>query len=109
MERLTSTPRRASAGAEPLPMPIIAGGFGTLGLRRPRIGQGTFRAMITDLYGRRCTVTKEKALPALEAAHIRPFSEQMGHDLTNGLLLRSDVHRLFDKGYLTVTPEYGVE
>ena len=33
----------------------------------------------------------------------------MGHELTNGLLLRSDVHRLFDKGYLTVTPEYRVE
>ena len=72
MERLTNMPQGSAAGAESLQIPIIAGGFGDPALRRQRIGQGTFRAMITDLYGRKCTVTKEKALPALEAAHIRP-------------------------------------
>jgi putative restriction endonuclease len=68
-----------------------------------RIGQGTFRVVVTDAYRRRCAVTGEKALPALEAAHIRPFSTTQTHSVTNGLLLRSDVNRLFDAGYLTVT------
>ena len=78
-------------------------------LRRHRIGQGTFRALVLDSYGRQCAVTRERALPALEAAHIRPFSETETHQVRNGLLLRSDIHRLFDVGYITVTPEYRVE
>lgn len=85
------------------------GGYGDPILMPHRIGQGTFRALITDAYGRQCAVTREKALPALEAAHIRPFSETESHHVRNGLLLRSDIHRLFDAGYVTVTPEYRVE
>jgi putative restriction endonuclease len=50
-------------------------------------------------------VTGEKALPVLQAAHIRPVSSGGLHQLPNGLLLRSDVHTLFDKGYATVTPD----
>jgi putative restriction endonuclease len=42
----------------------------------------------------------------LEAAHIMPYADGGAHDVTNGLLLRSDIHRLFDLGYVTVTPEY---
>jgi len=41
----------------------------------------------------------------LEAAHIRPFEKDGPHQPQNGLLLRSDVHTLFDRGYVTVTPE----
>jgi putative restriction endonuclease len=89
--------------------PVIPGGYRAPVLQAPRLGQGAFRALITDAYGRRCAVTQERALPALEAAHIRPFSESPEHSLRNGLLLRSDVHRLFDAGYVTVTPEYRVE
>jgi putative restriction endonuclease len=48
-------------------------------------------------------------LPALEAAHIRPVTETQAHHVRNGPLIRSDVHRLFDAGYITVTPEYRVE
>jgi putative restriction endonuclease len=65
--------------------------------------------VITDAYRRRCAVTDERALPALDAAHIRPFHEVQEHRLTNGILLRSDIHRLFDAGYLTITPEHRVE
>jgi putative restriction endonuclease len=61
--------------------------------------------LITDLYQRRCAVTGERALPALEAAHIKPVSQQGLHRTNNGLLLRSDIHRLFDEGYVTVTPD----
>jgi putative restriction endonuclease len=75
-------------------------------LVRPRLGQGTFRAVITDTYERRCAVTHEKALPVLDAAHIRPVKSGGRHLIENGMLLRSDVHRLFDAGYVTVTPDH---
>jgi putative restriction endonuclease len=78
--------------------------------RRPvevlqRLGQGAFRILVTDLYERRCAITREKALPVLQAAHIQPVASGGSHRLSNGLLLRSDVHTLFDRGYLTITPE----
>jgi putative restriction endonuclease len=70
----------------------------------PRLGQGAFRVLVTDAYGRRCAFTRERTLPVLEAAHIRPYSSGGKHELSNGLLLRSDVHKLFDLGYMTVDP-----
>ncbi|TVQ96024.1 MAG: HNH endonuclease [Deltaproteobacteria bacterium] len=72
---------------------------------KPRLGQGTFRATVLDAYGRACAVTTEHSIPVLEAAHIRPFSDDGLHDTSNGLLLRVDIHRLFDGGYVTVTPD----
>jgi putative restriction endonuclease len=75
----------------------------------PRLGQGSFRVMVTDAYQRRCAITQEKTLPALEAAHIKPFSESGPHRVANGLLLRSDIHRLFDSGYVTVTTAHHFE
>lgn len=83
--------------------------FGEPHLIRPRLGQGAFRVVVTDVYGRRCAVTRERTLPALEAAHIRPYSEGGQHEARNGLLLRRDVHSLFDAGYVTVTPELRFE
>jgi len=83
--------------------------YGNEVLIRPRLGQGTFRIMVTDAYHRACAITEEHSLPALEAAHIRPFNESGPHAVNNGLLLRSDFHRLFDRGYITVTPEYRIE
>ena len=71
----------------------------------PRLGQGTFRLLITDAYGRRCAMTAERTLPVLEAAHIRPYARGGEHALQNGLLLRSDLHKLFDLGYMTVDPD----
>jgi putative restriction endonuclease len=47
----------------------------------------------------------QRTLPALEAAHIKPFAESESHEPTNGLLLRCDIHSLFDRGYVTVTPD----
>lgn len=71
-----------------------------------RLGQGTFRVAVTDAYERACAVTGERALPALEASHIRPYAQGGDHLVRNGLLLRSDIHGLFDRGYVTVTPDY---
>jgi putative restriction endonuclease len=50
-------------------------------------------------------VTGERTLPILDAAHIRPYAAGGGHEITNGLLLRTDIHRLFDLGYVTVTDD----
>jgi HNH endonuclease len=75
----------------------------------PRLGQGSFRLMVTDAYDRRCAASGERTLPVLEAAHIMPYSLLGEHRVDNGLLLRSDLHTLYDRGYITVTPEYRVE
>lgn len=80
--------------------------YGEAILVRPRLGQGTFRLAVTDAYGRACAVTTEHSLPVLEAAHIRPFADGGPHEVSNGLLLRTDIHRLFDTGYVTVTPDH---
>jgi len=82
--------------------------FGKEYLTRSRLGQGAFRLLVTSAYQRRCAVTGEKTLPALEAAHIRPFNEEGPNRISNGLLLRSDLHRLFDQGYMTITPEHTI-
>jgi putative restriction endonuclease len=74
-------------------------------LTRGRLGQGAFRVLVTDAYERRCAVTGEKTLPVLEAAHIKPYALHGPHRVNNGLLLRSDLHKLFDLGYVTLTPE----
>jgi len=78
-------------------------------LVRRRLGQGAFRALVTNAYGRRCAITGESTLPVLEAAHIRPVTAEGSHNTYNGLLLRSDFHKLFDVGLITVTPEHRVE
>jgi putative restriction endonuclease len=79
--------------------------YGDPVLVRLRLGQGTFRAKVLDAYERRCAVTNERTLPVLQASHIRPYSQSGPHLPENGLLLRSDLHTLFDRGYVTVTPD----
>lgn len=91
--------------ATPAPGGDTAERFGSPVLIRPRLGQGTFRVLVTDLYHRRCAITRERTLPALEAAHIRPYADGGVHEASNGLLLRRDIHSLFDAGYVTVTPD----
>ena len=80
--------------------------YGEPALIRPRLGQGSFRVAVVDAYGRRCSVTGEKTLPVLEAAHIRPFASGGPNEISNGMLLRQDIHTLFDRGYVTVTPSH---
>lgn len=77
-------------------------------LSKARIGQGAFRAEVTDAYSRRCSISGERTLPALEAAHIKSYSESGPNLAANGFLLRSDLHRLFDSGYITVTQDLKV-
>ncbi len=83
--------------------------FGKEQIIKPRLGQGGFRIMVMDQYSRRCAITGEKTLPVLEAAHIKPYSENGPHQVSNGILMRSDLHTLFDNGYLTLTKQFHVE
>jgi putative restriction endonuclease len=74
-------------------------------LREVRQGQGTFRVEVTDAYHRQCAVSHEHSLPVLEAAHIVEWSDTHTNDVTNGILLRADIHKLFDAGYVTIDPD----
>lgn len=65
-----------------------------------RRGQRWFKGKMITAYHRRCAITGSKIAPTLQAAHIRPISQEGRHSADNGLLLRSDVHTLFDNGYL---------
>lgn len=49
--------------------------YGAPVLVRPRLGQGAFRVLVTDAYGRRCSVSGEKTLPILDAADIRSYAD----------------------------------
>ena len=84
---------------------IESNGFGKPQIVHPRLGQGLFRVMVKEAYSHKCAITGERTLPVLEAAHIKPYSLVMRHDVSNGLLLRADLHKLFDEGYLTVDPQ----
>ena len=78
-----------------------------VGPERP--GQGTFRLRLLRAYGNQCAVTGEHALPVLEAAHIQPYLGPASNHPQNGIVLRSDLHRLYDRGYVTVTPELSLQ
>jgi putative restriction endonuclease len=73
-----------------------------------REGQGTFRTVLLDAYGRQCSITGEHTLPVLDAAHIQPYLGPESNHVQNGLLLTKEFHTLFDLGYVTVTPEHRV-
>ena len=92
------------------PDPVIVGGdaprYGKPVTVRPRYGQGLFAFAVRDAYEGACAVTCEHSMPVLEAAHIKPYSEGGQHRVDNGLLLRRDLHPLFDRGYVTVGTDY---
>lgn len=85
-------------------MPYVALGrrYGEPQLVRPRLGQGAFRVAVTDAYKRQCAISGGRVLPALDAAHIRSYSDGGPHEVSNGLLLRRDIHCVFDAGYATI-------
>jgi hypothetical protein len=69
-----------------------------------RKGQAKFRTALISAYEGRCAVTGCDALDALEAAHIFPYRGQYTNHPRNGLLLRADLHSLFDLGLLAIDP-----
>lgn len=75
---------------------------------KTRRGQPRFRALLRAAYGDRCAVTGSRVVDLLEAAHVIPHSEQTDYSVRNGLLLRSDIHTLFDLGLLSIDGRFKV-
>ena len=73
-----------------------------------RRGQPLFRARLLDAYGSRCAITGCSAVEVLEAAHVLPYRGEHTHRVDNGLLLRADLHTLFDCQLLWITPDHKV-
>jgi putative restriction endonuclease len=101
-ERLKQSPAPLMEKGTATDAAIQSGGFGRPQIIHPRLGQGLFRILVTNAYSRRCAITGERTLPVLGAAHIRSYTLVRRHEVLNGLLLRADLHKLFDEGYLTV-------
>jgi putative restriction endonuclease len=80
--------------------------YGDPRLAPRRLGQQAFQAVVLHAYERRCAISGDRIRPVLQAAHIRPVAAGGEHRLDNGLLLRSDVHTLFDRGYLAIDPKH---
>lgn len=74
-----------------------------------RRGQAAFRERVLAAYQRRCAVTSCRIVDLLEAAHIQPHAEEPNYRASNGLLLRADIHTLFDLNLLTVDPRYRIQ
>ncbi len=93
---------------DPTPQIVAEGAprFGSPVLVRPRLGQGLFSLAVRDAYDGACAVTHEHSQPVLEAAHIMPYKRGGEHRVDNGVLLRRDLHRLYDRGYVTITGDY---
>ncbi|MAS93124.1 MAG: hypothetical protein CMO55_08000 [Verrucomicrobiales bacterium] len=70
-----------------------------------RRGQPAFRRQLLEAYGNRCAISGCDVSETLEAAHILPYSGPETNHPANGLLLRSDIHALFDLGRITIDPE----
>jgi HNH endonuclease len=70
-----------------------------------RRGQPKFRAKLMNAYSGQCAVTGYEAEAALEAAHLRPYRGPKSNTLSNGLLLRADIHTLLDLGLLAFNPQ----
>jgi hypothetical protein len=70
-----------------------------------RRGSQQFRGELLDAYNGACCVTRTRAAEVLEAAHIKPYSKKGASTTANGLLLRSDIHILFDLYLLSIDPD----
>lgn len=70
-----------------------------------RRGQREFRERLLVAYDRRCAITNCDVVDALEACHIVPYQGPATNNVSNGLLLRADIHTLFDLGLIAVEPE----
>lgn len=73
-----------------------------------RRGQPKFRKKLLSIYENTCAVTGTSFAPILEAAHIVPYMGEKTNHVTNGILLRADIHTLFDLGLLGINQSYEV-
>jgi ribosomal protein L37AE/L43A len=82
----------------------IPGGH-SVGLSKTRLGQQRFREAMLARYGEVCAFTGPQPPGALEAAHLYLYSDNPRHDVKGGLLLRCDLHALFDRWLITIDPD----
>ena len=73
-------------------------------LVRVRKGQRQFRDRLLTAQGSLCAFTGEAPARVLEAGHLYSYAQLGTHFEHGGLMLRRDIHRLFDDGLLAVTP-----
>jgi putative restriction endonuclease len=66
------------------------------------VGQSAFKALVLGANYRHCAITASRIEPVPDATHIRPVKDGGIHRVNDGMRLRSDVHKLFDDGYLGV-------
>jgi putative restriction endonuclease len=76
--------------------------------QKERKGQQFFRALILRAYNNRCCITGEFCEDVLEASHIQQYISEASNAIQNGLCLRSDLHQLFDRGLITITPDHKI-
>lgn len=70
-----------------------------------RRGQSKFREKLLEAYGSQCAITGTNVAVTLQAAHIVPYKGPATNSVQNGILLRADIHNLFDLGLLMIDPE----
>ncbi|MBD1433770.1 HNH endonuclease [Sphingobacterium sp. DN00404] len=70
-----------------------------------RRGQQKFRDALLKRYNNTCVITGCKIVDILEAAHIRPYRGKNDNHPSNGLLLRADIHTLFDLNLIAIDPD----
>lgn len=92
---------RATLGPDELESRLASGGFSERAVRTRR-GQTQFRAHLVNRFGSVCAFSGPCFLAALDAAHLYSYAEHGEHRRNGGLLLRRDLHTLFDRGYLAV-------
>jgi putative restriction endonuclease len=71
-----------------------------------RRGQPKFRKQLLKAYSNTCAISGCQVVELLEAAHIVPYNGNATNHITNGILIRSDIHTLFDLGLLGISSEY---
>jgi hypothetical protein len=70
-----------------------------------RQGQERFRSELLEAYGYRCAISGCDVQAVLDAAHIIPYSGASANHCCNGLLLRTDLHTLFDLNFIKIDPD----
>jgi predicted restriction endonuclease len=71
---------------------------------RVRLGQCEFRANLLNSYGGKCVISECEVAETLEASHIDPWCNSESQNASNGLLLRADLHTLFDRDLIGIQP-----
>ena len=84
--------------------PAPPGGYKTAP-GKTRQGQQRFREEMLGRFGNNCAFSGPRPPESLEAAHLYAYSKSPHHDLRGGLLLRRDLHALFDRELITIDPD----